>query len=170
MPTEHPSRRSAHGPVGTTELDEALAYLGVTRLQGAYGDAVTRRSWGELDAMFLPDAPLHLDLRNGTVLELVGGGAIGEFIAGAVERFEFFEFALLNTVVDVDGPDSATGRLYMWELRQDAASGRWTNAYGLYQDRYVRRDGRWRFAERWYHSLARSGSDAVVFDIPDRKA
>ena len=152
------------GPI--SELDETLAYVGVTRLQGAYGDAVTRRCWADFDEMFVPDAPVHLDLRNGTTIELVGATAVGEFIAGAVERFEFFEFALLNAVVEIDGPDAATGRLYMWELRQDAASGRWTNAYGLYRDRYVRHDGRWRFAERWYHSLARTGSDAVVFDIP----
>lgn len=148
------------------ELRDALGYIGVTRLQGAYGDAVTRRAWNELGDMFVPDAPIHLDLRTGSAIELVGGDAIAAFIASSIERFEFFEFALLNTVVDLTAPDEATGRLYMWELRQDAATGRWTNAYGLYQDRYVRHDGGWRFAERWYHSLARSASDAVVFDIP----
>ena len=85
------------------------------------------------------------------------------------ERFEFFEFALLNAVVDVIGPDDATGRLYMWELRQDRESGRWTNAFGLYRDRYERLDGRWVFAARDYASLARSsasGDGMDVFAIP----
>ena len=101
--------------------------------------------------------------------EVTGGEAIGELIASSIERFEFFEFALLNAVVDVDG-DTAAGRLYMWELRQDAATHRWSNAYGLYQDRYARVDGRWVFAERRYASLARSAPDGegmVVFPVPD---
>ena len=121
--------------------------------------------------MFVRDCPIHLDLRDGTTRELTGGEGIAEFIAGAVERFEFFEFALLNSVVEVDpGADSATGRLYMWELRQDAATHRWSNAYGLYRDRDQRHDGRWRFAERRYSSLARSaphGDGMLVFPLPD---
>jgi hypothetical protein len=44
----------------------------------------------------------------------------------------------------------------MWELRQIAATHRWSNAYGRYQDRYTGLDGRWVFAERRYSSLART--------------
>jgi hypothetical protein len=51
-------------------------------------------------------------------------------------------------------------------VRQELASGRQTNAYGLYTDRYVRGGGRWRFAERRYRSLARNGPDLTVFDRP----
>ena len=151
-----------------TELREALDHLAISRLQAAYGDAVTRRAWSELMPMFRPDCPIRLDLR-GAVLDYVGPQAIGEFIATSIERFEFFEFALLNAVVDVRG-DSATGRLYMWELRQEAATGRWSNAYGLYRDRYERLDGRWVFAARDYSSLARtaaSGEGMDVYPVPD---
>ncbi len=152
------------------ELRAALDELAIRRLQAAYGDAVTRRAWDELVPMFLPDCPIRLDLRDGTVLEHVGPEAIGAFIASSIERFEFFEFALLNAVVSAPGPDgSATGRLYMWELRQDRASGRWSNAYGLYRDRYERVDGRWVFAARDYSSLARTsaaGDGMDVFSVP----
>lgn len=138
------------------ELD-ALAYLGITRLQAAYADVVTRRAWSELDGLFLPDAAVHIDTVTAPVIEVVGPAQLGEFIGGAVERFEFFEFVILNTVVDVRSPTDAVGRLYMVELRQDAGSGTWSNAFGLYQDRYRYDRDRWRFAERSYQSLARTG-------------
>jgi hypothetical protein len=152
------------------DVRNALDQLAIGRLQAAYGDAVTRRAWAELVPMFLPDCPVSLDLRDGRTRELIGGDETVEFIATAIERFEFFEFAMLNAVIDV-GPDAsaATGRVYMWELRQDAATQRWSNAYGLYRDRYQCEAGRWLFAERRYSSLARTAPDGdgmVVFSVP----
>ncbi len=150
------------------DLRDAIDHLAVGRLQATYGDVVTRRAWDELVPLFDPACPVRLDLRRGSVVELVGPEAGGAYIDGAVARFEFFEFALLNAVVDVDG-DTATGRVYMWELRQDAETHTWSNAFGLYRDRYVRQGGRWRFAARDYSSLARSapdGSGMEVFAIP----
>ena len=37
---------------------------------------------------------------------------------------------------------AATGRVFMCELRQEAASGRFTTAFGVYHDAYARVDGR----------------------------
>lgn len=151
------------------ELRAALDELAIRRLQSTYGDAVTRQAWDELDPLFVPGAPVELDLRDGTARRFEGGAAIAEFIADSIRRFEFFEFAILNAVVDVVTGDEATGRLYLCELRQEAGSHRWTNAYGLYRDRYTRVDGRWLFAERRYASLARTSPDGegmVVFDVP----
>jgi hypothetical protein len=154
------------------EVRLAVDQLAIARLQAAYGDAVTRRAWAELVPLFLPDCPVRLDLRGGTVLEHTGPEAVAAFIATSIERFEFFEFALLNAVVDLDPDgDTATGRLYLWELRQDAATHRWSNAFGVYQDRYARHHGRWVFAERAYSSLARTAPDGAgmeVFAIPGR--
>jgi hypothetical protein len=150
------------------EVTAALDELGVRRLQARYGDVVTRRAWAELDPLFLPGCPVTLDLRAGRLVELVGAGEVGEFIAGAVARFEFFEFALLNSVVEVAADRAgAHGRLYMWELRQAADGGPWTNAYGVYHDDYTRHEGRWVFARRRYFSLARTGGgDSEVFPVP----
>ncbi len=40
---------------------------------------------------------------------------------------------MLNAVADLDdGGETATGRVYIWEIRADRGTGRWTNAYGLY--------------------------------------
>lgn len=147
--------------------DDALSFLAITRLQAAYADVVTRRAWPELEPLFVEGAPVHVDTVTNPVRTFHGAAEIGAFIDGAIAGFELFEFVILNTVVDV-APDcrTATGRLYMVELRQDRASGRWTNAFGLYRDDYVRGDdGRWRFAERRYQSLARTGR-AEVFPLP----
>jgi SnoaL-like domain len=147
--------------------DDTLAYIAITRLQAAYADVVTRRAWHELDALFVPDAPVHVDTVTQPVIELVGARALGEFIGTAIERFAFFEFVVLNTAVDVGDDGTATGRLYMVELRQDH-TGEWSNAFGLYQDRYEQYDGTWRFSERHYQSLARKTGtqSADVFPFP----
>ena len=145
---------------------EALDSLAIMRLQAAYGDAVTRQAWHELVPMFLPDCPVRLDLRSGAIVEKVGPEAIGAFIATAIERFEFFEFTIVNAVVDVaDDGTSARGRLYICELRQETDGHRWTTAYGLYRDTYRKSDGRWRFATRDYSSLARTSDTPGTMDV-----
>jgi hypothetical protein len=148
---------------------EPLAYLAITRLQSAYADVVTRRAWSELVELFVPGAPIHVDTVSNPVIELVGAEALGEFVGDAIERFDFFEFVILSTVVDVIDDSSAHGRMYMVELRQDATTGEWSNAFGVYHDSYVTHAGRWRFAERHYQSLARKiGADrAAVFPFPE---
>lgn len=149
------------------ELDDGAtrAVVAVGRLQAAYGDAVTRRAWDEVRAVFEPDATVEIDTRTRPVFTLVGPEAIADFIETSLEGFAFFEFAILNAVADVDG-DAGSGRVYICELRCDR-DGVWTQAYGLYQDRYARRDGEWRIAGRHYHSLARTGPQIVTFELPD---
>jgi hypothetical protein len=150
------------------ELQDTIDYVAITRLQNAYADAVTRRAWSEFDDMFLADAPVRVDTVTNPVIALTGPQAVGDFIGGAVERFEFFEFVPLSTRVQLRAggdPDRATARLYICELRQDAATGHATQAFGVYQDEYRRVDGRWWFSRRDYQSLARSGR-GEVFAFP----
>jgi hypothetical protein len=146
-------------------LQETIDYVAITRLQSAYADIVNRRAWPEFDDLFRPDAPVTVDTVTNPVVSLTGPGAVGDFIGGAIERFEFFEFVVLNAVVTIDG-DTATGRVFMCELRQERESGRFTRAFGLYRDDYARVDGKWWFARRRYQSLARSGR-GEVFAFPE---
>ena len=146
---------------------ETLDYAAICRLQAAYADAVTRRAWSELDELFLEGAPISVDTVTNAPIELVGASGIGGFIAGAIERFEFFELVILNVHVTagVDDADNARSRSFTCELRQDVASGHWTNAFGVYHDDVRRVDGHWRYARRRYQSLARTGR-AEVFPFP----
>jgi hypothetical protein len=148
------------------ELDDVgtRSLVAVQRLQAAYGDAVTRRAWDEVRALFEPDAVVHIDTRTRAPFSLEGPDALVTFIERALQPFAFFELAILNAVATVDG-DRGTGRVYIWELRHDRA-GEWTQAFGLYQDRYARLDGTWRIAERRYCSLARAGPTVESFELP----
>jgi SnoaL-like protein len=140
----------------------------IRSLHHAYADVVNRRAWDELRDLFIADAPIIVDLRTGEPRRLTGPAALGEFIGNAVQRFDFFELALLSARVLLDDSDRdhATGRMYMNEIRHEHALGRWSMAYGLYQDEYARTSDGWRFAARHYHSMARTGPDLEVFEFP----
>ena len=141
-------------------------YVAITRLQAAYADVVTRRAWTELEPLFVSAAPIRLDTVTRPVIELTGASGLAGFLVTAMDRFAFFQFVILNAVVDVDG-DSARGRMHIAELRQDHEGG-WSTAFGRYDDDYRRDDGRWRFASRRYRSLARRAGTAAaeVFPAP----
>ncbi len=139
-------------------------YLAVRRLQDSYADVVTRRAWPELGDLFLPDAVVEVDTRTNEPLRFEGPDALGTFIGGAIERFEFFEFVILNSLIALapqGDADAATARVYMCELRTDRETGRWINAFGVYHDRYRHHDDRWWFEHRRYHSLGRDAEDGT---------
>ena len=142
---------------------ETVDYVAITRLQAAYADVVNRRDWPELATLFLPDAPIRVDTITNPVVALVGPEEVGSFIGGAIERFSFFEFVVLNARVYFDGPDVARARVFMCELRQDRDTGEFTRAFGVYHDHYRRHEDRWWFARRRYQSLARSGGEVFAF-------
>ena len=152
-----------------TLASETVDYIAIRRLQSAYADIVTRRAFDELGEIFRPDTTVTLDIRSGDPLVMNGPGEVGQFIGSSLARFGLFEFVVLNTVIEIgaDGdPDRARARMYMWEIRSDVDSGRRTDAFGVYHDDHVRVDGRWWFAARRYHSMARTGPDAESFGFP----
>ena len=149
------------------ELAEAIDHVGVTRLLSAYADTVTRRDWDAFERLFVPGCVVDLDLVSRPPQELLGPDAMAEFVAGAMERFEFFEFVVLNHHVDLwpgDDRGAATGRVFMCELRQLHGETRRTDAFGRYDDTYVKVDGWWMFAGRRYRSMAR-WPEGVVFPM-----
>lgn len=149
--------------LGMTETDDVVA---LWRLQSQYADIVTRRAWSELLEVFRPDTRVEVDTVSSPARTFVGPEAFGEFVAGAIARFDHFEFVILNTVVDLVSQDEATGRLFMCEIRHDRESDTWPTAFGRYEDQYVRIGDRWWFADRRYRSMARTGSGAAVFPLP----
>jgi hypothetical protein len=151
-------------------LREAVDHVALSRLQSAYADVVNRRAWPDFEELFLPDCSIAIDKQPQDPLDLTGPAQIGEFIGRSIEGFEFFEFVILNSHIVLGGgadADTASARMFMCELRQDRANGHWTNAFGVYHDRYRRVEGRWWFAQRHYQSLARTGR-GQVFEFPRR--
>ena len=149
-------------------IAETVDYIAIRRLQSAYADVVTRRAWPELGELFLADARVEVDTRTADPLVFEGPDALGTFIEGAIERFGFFEFVVLNTRIELGvggDPDRADGRMYMCELRTEAGSGEWNSAFGVYHDRYRRDGGAWRFEHRRYHSLARTADASHLTEV-----
>ncbi|MEM8708822.1 MAG: nuclear transport factor 2 family protein [Actinomycetota bacterium] len=153
-------------------FDEIIAYVAICRLQDRYADIVTRRAWVELAEIMRPDCQITLDLLDRT-LEIMGPHEIGDFIGTQIERFDFFQFVIVNRVIDVDpGTGRAGARMFIQEARQSVAEGRRCDTYGVYHDRFERgEDGQWRFARRRYQPVARPdptdhGSDLTVYPLP----
>ena len=145
---------------------EARAYLELQRVQSRYADVVTRRAWGELADFVRADCPIVVDVRH-TQFQLTGPAEYGQFIARQIERFSFFQFVLLNTVLRIDAERGvAAARVYMQEIRQNVSDGRRTDAYGLYHDRLeLGDDGRWWYARRHYRSFARTAEPRIETDL-----
>jgi len=149
-------------------MNETDDYVAVVRLQGAYADRVTRRAWEEFHDIFLADATVQVDRRSGDPLVFRGPDGISGFIDDAFAAYPFFVFTILNTHVDLypgGNRDLAHARTYICENRQEH-NGRFSQAYGLYQDEYRRVDGRWWIARRFYSSLGRTGDDLSTFPYP----
>ena len=149
---------------------ETIDYIAVNRLHHAYADIATRRGVDELDEIFVPDIPISRRTCATAILTCSTTATRSrKFVSAAVDRFEFFEFVILNTRVYLKhegDPDAAVARMYMSELRQDHAEQRWTAVYGVYHDRFRRIDGQWWFVSRNYSSLARPAKDVDAFDFP----
>jgi SnoaL-like domain len=154
------------------DQNEMADFVAVQRLQASYADIVTRRAWAELKQIFLADVTLEIDKREGAPLLIRTPEAIGDFIRTSIEGFDFFEFVILNSVVELGMPDAgrATARMYMAELRHSRDSGRRSNAFGLYRDVFVKRDEEWWFEARSYRSGARTSArelDVFGFGVGD---
>jgi hypothetical protein len=143
---------------------ETIDYIGITRLQAAYADMITRRAWDELPTIFCEGAKIVVDRMDGTPLELDGPAGLSAFVSNAIGHMDFFEFVILNTIVEIEG-GKAHGRMYMCEIRHDAKAGQ-TMSYGLYRDHYRKVDGRWRFHARHYRVMGRTQTtDYNVFPM-----
>ncbi len=118
----------------------------IRNLLDDYSDAVFRRDAESWAANWAEDGRWHL---MGT--EVVGRAAIRALWEQAMQGFVFVAFFAQPGAIAVDG-DRATGRVYTHEVLE-AADGTISRPVGRYDDTYVRRDGRWLFAERRYAML-----------------
>jgi hypothetical protein len=146
--------------------DDALAYIAITRLQRAYADIATRKAYAEIAALATPDARFSFDTRTGDVIEVVGADAFGRFATRSTDRFRFYEYVPLNTVVKIDAAGTARGRSYSFEICEDRDTRELLTYYGMYHDDYVRVDGNWLFARRQYQTIGRRTGQGLMESYP----
>lgn len=154
-------------PIRPFDAAAATDHVAIGHLQSIYADVVNRRAWNELGGIFVDDAEVVIDTVTSAPVALTGPEEFGSFVSDAMERFEFLEFVILSSRIELapDGDDDhASARLYMCEIRRDVGTLDWSTAYGVYHDRYVRTPDGWRFARRDYRSLTRT--DGEVFPFP----
>lgn len=150
-------------------LEETASHIAIQRLLSAFADVVNRRSWGELSQLFLDGATIEVTPLQRPPLEVTGPEAIGRFIDESIARFDFLEFALQNSRLEIrQDEDSARGRNFICEYRREKATAKWTQVFGIYHDRYRRIEGRWWFEHRTFDPLAAAGGDNIVFEVPAR--
>ena len=150
--------------MGVSLTDDVVA---IGRLNAAYADVITRRAFAELGELMLPGCSVSLDLVSAPVRELAGPEVLAGMLRSALERFDHFMFVIRNSVVDVDvAAGLAAGRTFISEIRHDRSADVWEETHGMYEDDYLRVDGRWWFTERHYRSLARNAPESVVFGLP----
>jgi SnoaL-like domain len=157
--------------MGVEELscEQTASHYAIQRLLATYADAVNRHAFKEFPALFLENARIELTPLNRPPIVLSGPEALGRFIEGAIARFDFFEFVLLNSRIELgQATKTARGRNFICEYRRERETGKWTQVFGVYHDRYLCTDGGWWFEQRSFDPLATAGADDVVFPVPAR--
>lgn len=119
-----------------------LAESGIRQLYGRYADAVWRKDFDVFADCFSEDAVWKIAGRTVT-----GRAAIVDSFAASLEPSERVMMRVGIPLIELDG-DTASGRVQVSELikRKDGTAQR---TLAIYYDRFVQRDGVWRFA--WHH-------------------
>ena len=121
--------------------------LAIRDLVYRYADAVCRRDEAAWAATWADDAVWQLPRAP----RMEGRDAIVALWVQAMAGFPFVVQLVNFGVLDI-GENKASGRWYLTEnLKFPDGNGMYN--VGCYQDKYVKRDGRWLFAERHYAVL-----------------
>ena len=125
----------------------ALSAADIIEIQNLYSDYNFAIDFGDAEAWaacFTPDGSLHSGFGEPTT----GTDALVEFGAGTHAMLPGARHQVANLAIRGDG-DEATGRCYL--QMYNTAGGAAETALvisGVYEDRLVRHEGAWRFAER----------------------
>lgn len=128
------------------DLAELVAREAIRELAAAYAHAADGGRFDDLLALFTPDGSLQVDDRPA----LIGPDAIRGFLGGTQTSVQdtahqrgYIRHHVTSHSITVDGPEAAHGAAYFFVVTE-----RGPDHWGRYRDRYVLRDGRWRFASR----------------------
>jgi ketosteroid isomerase-like protein len=138
-------------PKKGNEMDSAIVdRLAIRELIELYSDAVTRRDWATVGAVFAEDAVWVI--APPTDIELRGRAAIAKGVAGMVEAFEVFIQMTHSIVIELDG-DRATARTIVNGFGRLRGGSGGAFALGTYIDELVRAGGGWLFRSRRFEPL-----------------
>jgi len=127
-----------------TDQAAALDRLAIREVIERYTDALNRRDFAAMAALFTDDAGWSVDAPFNLRFE---GAAIATSIAAMIGRHAFLLQMTHAIVVDVEG-DHAVAHTTIHEVAQAADGASGLNSFGLYHDRLVRTAEGWRFVER----------------------
>ena len=124
--------------------------LAIRELIELYSDAVTRRDWATVGALFAEDAIWVI--APPTDVTLRGRSAIVDGVRAMVDAFEVFVQMTHSIVIALDG-DCATARTIVngYGRSRDRTSGAF--ALGTYTDVILRNGDGWLFQSRRFDSL-----------------
>ena len=129
---------------GIDPVERLVAHDEIRMLASRYAVAVDSRDLDALVALFVDDVRVGRDA--------TGRDALRESFRRSLSAVGVTILHVGTHVVDVTGPDDATGLVYC--LGQVADNDRWIHQSILYRDVYARRAGRWLFVRRvhelWY--------------------
>lgn len=123
--------------------DEAIAHVAINALIARYSDGVNRRDAASWAQCWAPDAVWRLRGRD-----ITGRDAILAAWQQAMGSFDKVWFTAFAGMIDLaPGGDAAQVLTHTFEyLYPQGGTARLQS--GIYEDRIVRRDGAWVFAER----------------------
>ena len=140
-------------PAGRVNPEEAVAREAIRDLVARYNGYGDAGRWEQLWELFAPDAVMVLRRRGEDGerrhegIDAIKGIFLGvaDLVTGdrVARPPAYVRHFTATHVVDLLDADHAAGRLH-FQVLTDAGLDHW----GRYADRYVRTDGRWRFAER----------------------
>ena len=127
-------------------LDRLLAEAACTRLLHAYGRAIDWQDRAGLEKLFWPDANIDLGFFTGDAAQAI------DFLMANAARSERRFHATSNSVLRVEGDVAlADSCCITHAVGSDGAGGTSCQLFlGRYLDRFEKRGGEWRFAERLF--------------------
>lgn len=130
------------------ELDGLLAREAIRRLKYTYVRAVDENDWNTLADCLVPEATATY----GEHAALEGRDAIVEFLRGstAARPRTRSVHRVTQPVIDLDGPDRATGTWVLSDTLVHHAEGDLVEGVGDYRDRYRRTADGWRIEHTGY--------------------
>jgi hypothetical protein len=135
------------------ELQVLIAERAIARALHEYAHAMDYGDEARWVDLFTEDAVFD-------VVEVVGGrrvhredghGDLARYVAGYPKPPHFRKHIVVDPLIDVaDDGESAKVEAYWLLLQRDDENGRPVlSAFGHYDDRWVKRDGRWRISHRY---------------------